>query len=78
MCLAIPMRIRELRGGGMAVAELDGTEREVDLSLVADPVVGDYVIIHAGYAIEKLGRTEADERLALFREIAAGWEEGMR
>ncbi|MBM4144304.1 MAG: HypC/HybG/HupF family hydrogenase formation chaperone [Lentisphaerae bacterium] len=74
MCLAIPMRIDEIRADGTGVADLDGVAREVALSLIADPRVGDYVIVHAGYAIEKLDRQEADERLALFREIAAAWE----
>ena len=73
MCLAIPMRIREIRTDGMGMGELDGAEHAVDLSLVADPRPGDFVIVHAGYAIEKLDRKEADERLALFKELAATW-----
>ena len=73
MCLAVPMRIREIRADGMGIGELDETEHEVDLSLVADPRVDDYVIVHAGYAIEKLDRKEADERLALFKELAESW-----
>jgi hydrogenase expression/formation protein HypC len=74
MCLAVPMRIREIREDGMGVGEMEGACHEVDLSLVADPAIGDYVIVHAGFAIEKLDRAEADERLALFRELAASWE----
>ncbi len=73
MCLAVPMRIREIRDDGMGMGELDGAEHAVDLSLVADPRAGDFVIVHAGYAIEKLDRKEADERLALFNELAALW-----
>jgi len=68
------MRIREIRADKTGVSELDGTEHEVDLSLVADPRVGDFVIVHAGYAIEKLDEKEADERVALFKELAASWE----
>jgi hydrogenase expression/formation protein HypC len=74
MCLAIPMRIRAIRPDGMAIGDLDGAEREIDLSLIAEPRVGDYVIVHTGYAIEKLDEKEADERLALFKELAASWE----
>jgi hydrogenase expression/formation protein HypC len=73
MCLAVPMRIREIREDGMGLGDLDGAEHQVDLSLVAAPRAGDYVIVHAGYAIEKLDRKEADERLTLFRELAATW-----
>jgi hydrogenase expression/formation protein HypC len=73
MCLAVPMQIQEIRTDGMGVGDLDGTQHEVDLSLVSDARVGDYIIVHAGYAIEKLDRQEADERIALFRELAAAW-----
>jgi hydrogenase expression/formation protein HypC len=68
------MRIRDIRPDKMGIGDLDGTEHEVDLSLVADPRVGDYVIVHAGYAIEKLDEKEADARAALFRELAASLE----
>ena len=78
MCLAIPMRIREIRADGMAIGELNGAQHEIDLSLIANPLVGDYVIVHTGYAIEKLDEKEADERLALFKELAAVWEESDR
>lgn len=76
MCLAIPMRILEIRADGMGIGDLDGAEHQVDLSLVADPRVGSYVIVHAGYAIETLDEQEADARLALFKELAAAWEGG--
>lgn len=70
MCLAVPMRITELRDDGNGVADLDGNRQVVDLSLVEDPRPGQYVIVHAGFAIEKLDPREADERLALFAELA--------
>jgi hydrogenase expression/formation protein HypC len=70
------MKILDVRPDGMGVGELDGVQHEVDLALLLDPRVGDFVIVHAGYAIEKLDRTEADARLALFRELAASWEAG--
>ncbi len=74
MCLAVPMRIQEIRPDGMGIGELAGTRHEVDLSLVKAPGVGDYVIVHAGYAIEKLDENEAGERLALFKELADSWQ----
>ena len=69
MCLAMPMRIREIRADKMGVGDLDGAEHEVDLSLIANPRVGDFVIVHAGYAIETLDEKEADARMALFDEL---------
>ena len=71
MCLAVPIKVTELRDDDTGVADLDGARHEVDLSLIDDPQVGDYVIVHAGFAIERLDREEADERLALFAELAA-------
>jgi hydrogenase expression/formation protein HypC len=73
MCLAIPMKIAQIDADGLGVAGLEGAQHEVDLSLIGPVKVGDYVIIHAGYAIEKLDETEAVERIALFKELAAGW-----
>ncbi len=70
MCLAVPMMIREILGGNQAVAELDGARFDIDVSLVDNPAAGDFVIIHAGFAIERLDRAEADARLALFDELA--------
>jgi hydrogenase expression/formation protein HypC len=68
------MRIHEIRSDGMGIGDYDGTRHEIDLSLVEAPRVGDYVIIHAGYAIERLDEKEANERLSLFAEIAAAWQ----
>ena len=70
MCLAVPMKIEEIHPDGLGVAEFDGTRREVDISLVKGPRVGDYIIVHAGYAIAILDEKEAEERLLLFKELA--------
>jgi hydrogenase expression/formation protein HypC len=70
MCLAVPMKIVEAGPDGTGVCDLDGIRHEVNLSLV-DAELGDYVIVHAGFAIEKLDREEADARIALFEELAA-------
>ena len=64
------MRLTEVRNDSTGVADLDGVRHDVNLSLVADPLVGEYVIVHAGFAIEKLDEQEADARLDLFRELA--------
>ena len=70
MCLAVPMLIKEIPSPRRGICDLDGSLQEVDISLIEDPAPGDYVIIHAGFAIERLDREEADARLALFEELA--------
>lgn len=70
MCLAVPMRLVEISEDGQGMAELDGCRHAVNLSLVSGARVGDYVIIHAGFAIEVLDQAAADASLALFEEIA--------
>jgi len=69
MCLAVPMKIVKIDSAGKALVKQDDLETEVDLTLIEDPKVGDYVIIHAGYAIDLLDLEEAQERLKLFREL---------
>jgi hydrogenase expression/formation protein HypC len=69
MCLAVPMQIIEIGEDGGGVAELEGSRTAVDLSLIENPARGDYVIVHAGFAIEKLDLGEADERIHLFEEL---------
>ena len=72
MCLGIPMKLTSVPTAEFGTAELDGVSYEVNLSLIEDPKEGDFVIVHAGFAIERLDQQEADERLKLFREIAGG------
>lgn len=69
MCLAVPMKLVEIRADGKGVAELEGSRQVVDLSLVSGAALGVYVIVHAGFAIETLDQAQADETLALFEEI---------
>ena len=71
MCLAIPARVVEIGEGDDAVVDLGGVKKEVSLALVADVVVGDYVIVHVGYALNKLDPEEAERTLALFAEMGA-------
>jgi hydrogenase expression/formation protein HypC len=69
MCLAVPMKIVEILAEGKALVKQDDLETEVDLTLIQNPRIGDYVIIHAGYAIDSLDMEEAEERLKLFRAM---------
>ena len=76
MCLGIPMKIVKLESGDKGVVDLDGALSTVNLSLVETPAEGEYVIVHAGYAIEKLDTTEADTRIGMFEELEREWKEG--
>jgi hydrogenase expression/formation protein HypC len=69
MCLAIPGKILELLADSKAKVDFGGVIREVNLSLIENPKVGDYVIVHAGYAIQTLDAAEAEETLELFRQM---------
>jgi hydrogenase expression/formation protein HypC len=70
MCLATPVRIEKLVGEKRAVVSQGKVMVEVDVSLLQNAKPGDHVIVHAGYAIETLTLSEAEERLALFRRLA--------
>ena len=69
MCLAIPARIEELATPGNAIVNLRGVRKEISLALVDDAAVGEYVIVHVGYALQKLDQEEAEQTLALFAEM---------
>lgn len=70
MCLAIPVRIEELQDDDMAIVDIGGIKKSISVALVDDVVVGDYVILHVGYALNKVDAEEAEKTLALFREMA--------
>jgi hydrogenase expression/formation protein HypC len=71
MCLAIPVRITELLAGDRALASAGGIVREIDIALVDDLQVGDYVILHVGYALSKLNEVEAQKTLEAMAAIGA-------
>jgi hydrogenase expression/formation protein HypC len=69
MCLAIPMKLINIKGNKGEV-ELSGVKKEISLALLKEVEIGDYLIIHAGFAIEKLNEEEAKKTLAIWEEIA--------
>jgi len=78
MCLGIPMKIVHIGEDRMGTVEMAGLRREVGFHLVEDVEVGEYVIVHAGFAISTLDEKEAQETLALLREVAkAGLGDGV-
>ncbi len=64
MCLAVPLRLMEIRGE-LGIVEMGGLRRRANLSLVESPQVGDYLIVHAGFAISILDQQQAEETLNL-------------
>ena len=69
MCLAIPAEIIELEDNDNAIADFGGVRRKIIVTLIKDVKVGDYVIVHTGYAISKLSKKEAVESLELWDEV---------
>jgi hydrogenase expression/formation protein HypC len=67
MCLAVPVQVVTVEGDDATVA-LEGNTRTANLSLVDDAAVGDWVLLHAGFAIEKISPEEAQETIGLLRE----------
>lgn len=70
MCLAVPAEVVELRNGDMALVRVGGIKQEISLMLVEGIEVGDYVLVHAGFAIEKVDREEAERTRELLQELA--------
>ena len=70
MCLAVPMQITEINDDGMARAEAMGAVREVAIDLTPAVQVGDYVLVHAGFAIEVVDEQYAAETLELIQAMA--------
>ena len=69
MCLAVPVKVIDVKDLN-ALVELGGIVRTVSIMLVPNTQAGDYVLLHAGFAIEKLNENEAKETLRLFTELA--------
>lgn len=69
MCLGVPMQVISVLDDAV-IAEIDGVRREASLLMLTEPVaVGEYVIVHAGFAIARIDAEEAQETLRLMREV---------
>jgi hydrogenase expression/formation protein HypC len=75
MCLAVPMEITSI-DGDMAICLLDGVTVKASIALVPNAKVGDWAIVHAGFAIEILDEAEALETVKLFQEIEEAYRAG--
>jgi hydrogenase expression/formation protein HypC len=69
MCLAIPGRVVEIIGKDEAIVDFHGIRRRINLALVGEVKVGDWLIVHTGFAIRKMGEKEAQETLRLIEEV---------
>ena len=69
MCLAVPMKVVSLQDG-VGIAEMSGVKKEISFMMLPEAEIGDYVIVHAGFAIQKLNEEEAQKTLDLFKEMA--------
>ena len=70
MCLAIPAKVIKLKND-MGTVDMEGVQREVSMLLLQDVKIGDYVIVHAGFAIHQVDPEEAKESLKVLYELAA-------
>lgn len=70
MCLAIPARVVEIGDEETAVVDLGGVRKEVSIALIDKVAVDDYVIVHVGYALNKIDPEEAERTLQLFEQIS--------
>jgi len=68
MCLAIPARVVAVEGK-TATVDFGGVTRSVSIALLENVTIGEYVVVHTGYAIQKMDREEAEKTLELWREI---------
>jgi hydrogenase expression/formation protein HypC len=69
MCLAIPMKVVKIDGLG-GVVEIGGVKKQINLELLDNVKLGEYVIVHAGFAIQKVDQKEAKETLEILKEMA--------
>ena len=70
MCLAIPACVEQLLAEDNAIVNLGGVRKAISLALVENIMVGDYVIVHVGYALQKLDPLEAEQTLSMFSEMS--------
>ena len=75
MCLAIPAEVTKILPDDMAIVSIDGVSKEISVALIEDVAVGDYVIMHVGYALTKIDPAEARRTLELLQELSENAQE---
>lgn len=74
MCLAIPVRVERVIDDNTALVDIGGVNKEISITLVDDVHEGDYVILHVGYALNKLDPEEAEKTLELFAQMESAMQ----
>lgn len=74
MCIAVPAEVLEIKDGNKAVVDYGNLQQEVRIDLV-DVTVGEFVLVHVGFAIQKLSREDALQTRQIFKEVYAAMEE---
>ena len=72
MCVAVPGQVVSIEPGAVATVDFGGTRREVSVALLDEVAVGDFVVVHAGFALHRVDPEEAKQTLELFREVLDG------
>jgi hydrogenase expression/formation protein HypC len=80
MCLGIPARIVELvdRDAGIAKAEISGVRRDVSVALCPEAGIGDWVLVHVGFALSRIDEEQARETIALLEQMGEAYEQEIR
>lgn len=77
MCLSIPSKVIEIDENNYAIVDTMGVKRKVTLDLISEPVnIGDYVLIHVGFAMNKISKEHAEDSLAAYNDIVEAMKEG--
>lgn len=71
MCLAIPACLKSVDANGSALCDIGGIEKEISVALIEDPKPGDWVIVHVGFALNKINEQEAQATLAALKAVGA-------
>ena len=74
MCLAVPAQIVEVLENGLARCDLNGVKKEINVSLIAQPKVGDWVIVHVGFALNRIDEHQAQETLRMLSSLTQSGE----
>lgn len=74
MCLAVPAKIIEVLENGLARCDLNGVKKEINVSLIAQPKVGDWVIVHVGFALNRIDEAQAQETLRMLSTVVQSGE----
>ncbi len=72
MCLGIPVPVVSIIGGGFAEVKIGDTLKKINIAMVPDALAGDYLVLHAGFAITKISAEEAEKTYKMLEEIEAG------